>query len=1006
LTIVPLQGIGINEMTGTEILVTGLGVALIALLSWFFFGPKQGRRAELRGGMQEVVITVKGGYSPNLIRVKEGVPLRLVFDRQENSDCSSRVVFPDFGVSKSLAAFARTTVELMPARTGEFGFACGMNMLHGTLVVEARNGSGEMLPEMPEIVPGVSTTVPPTTHTHEVARAVGVGPTREVSGTTRVEFSLRANGVACPTCVRNIESVLDRLPGIDRVETNYAAERVMVDFDPSKIRTEEMRRAIRSAGYRLEERREPGSADTEDSEAIARGAEIRDLSRRVVVGAILTAPVLIAIMATEFFDATWVPDFLLNRWVQLAFIAPVMFYTGWPIHRSGWLILSHRTADMNSLITIGTSAAFGYSLFVTIAPGVVPEELREVYFEAVGVILTLILLGRLLEARAKAGTGEAIRKLIGLQAKTARIVRDGEEREIPIGDVEVGDVIVVRPGEKIPVDGEVLDGRSAIDESMVTGEPIPVSKNRGDTVIGATINQTGAFRFRATKVGRDTMLSQIIGLVERAQASKAPIQRLADLFASYFVPAAVFIAIGTFVIWFDVGPTPAATFALVSAVSVLIIACPCALGLATPLSIMVGTGKGAENGVLIRSAEALETGYKLNTIVLDKTGTITKGSPALTDVAPADGFDEQTLLRLVASAERSSEHPLASAIVAGAEARALPLDEPSGFESVTGQGVRATVDGHEVVVGRKELLTDAGADPGTLEKAAGSLASDGKTAIYAAVDGRPAGVVAVADTIKEDSPSAVRALRDLGLEVVMITGDNARTAEAVARQVGIERVLAEVRPQDKALEVRRLQDEGKLVAMVGDGINDAPALAQSDVGIAIGTGTDVAIEAADVTLISGDLRGVVSALALSRATMRNIRQNLFFAFIYNSIGIPIAAGILYPFIGVVLNPMIAAAAMAASSLSVVTNANRLRGFTGPTVVGGAPPGTGAVRVEVGERAPTKEEDVMVPVKDPVCGMEIDPATAAASEEYRGTTYYFCSQGCHDTFMAEPEKYAA
>jgi P-type Cu+ transporter len=1003
LTIVPLQGIGINKMTGTEILVTGLGVALIALLSWFFFGPKRGRRAELRAGMQEVQITVKGGYSPNFIRVKEGVPLRLIFDRQENSDCSSRVVFPDFGVSRSLAAFGRTTVELMPARAGEFGFACGMNMLHGTLVVEAGNGSGEMLPEMPETVPGVSTTVPLTTHTHEVARAVGVGPTREVSGTTRVEFSLRANGVACPTCVRNIESVLDRLPGIDRVETNYAAERVMVDFDPSKIRIEEMRRAIGSAGYQLEERREPVSSDTEDSEAIARGAEIRDLSRRVVVGAILTAPVLIAIMVTEFFDVTWVPDFLLNRWVQLAFIAPGMIYTGWPIHRSGWLILSHRAADMNSLITIGTSAAFGYSLFVTVAPGAVPEELREVYFEAVGVILTLILLGRLLEARAKAGTGEAIRKLIGLQAKTARIVRDGEEREIPIGDVEVEDVIVVRPGEKIPVDGEVLDGRSAIDESMVTGEPIPVSKDRGDTVIGATINQTGAFRFRATKVGRDTMLAQIIWLVERAQASKAPIQRLADLLASYFVPAAVFIAIGTFVIWFDVGPAPAVTFALVSAVSILIIACPCALGLATPLSIMVGTGKGAENGVLIRSAEALETAYKLNTIVLDKTGTITKGTPALTDVTAADGFDEQTLLRLVASAERSSEHPLASAIVAGAEARALALDEPSGFESVTGQGVRATVDGHEVVVGRKELLTDAGADPGTLEKAAGSLASDGKTAIYAAVDGRPAGVVAVADTIKEDSPSAVRALRNLGLEVVMITGDNARTAEAVARRVGIERVLAQVLPQDKALEVRRLQDEGKLVAMVGDGINDAPALAQSDVGIAIGTGTDVAIEAADVTLISGELRGVVSALALSRATMRNIRQNLFFAFIYNSIGIPIAAGILYPFIGLVLNPMIAAAAMAASSLSVVINANRLLGFKGPAVMGGGPPGTGAVRVEVGERAPIRE-DMMVAVKDPVCGMEIDPATAAASGEYRGTTYYFCSQGCHDTFKAEPEKY--
>ena len=992
-------------MTGTEILVTGLGVALIALLSWFFFGPKQGRRAELRGAMQEVEITVKGGYSPNLIRVKEGVPLRLIFDRQENSDCSSRVVFPDFGVSTSLAAFGRTTVELMPVRTGEFGFACGMNMLHGTLVVEAGNGSGEMLAEMPETVPVASDTVPPTTHTHELARAVGVGLTREVSGTTRVEFSLRADGVACPTCVTNIETLLDRLPGIDRVETNYAAERVMVDFDPTKIRAEEMRRAIGSAGYRLEERREPGSVETEDAEAIARSAEIRDLSRRVVVGAILTAPVLIAVMATQFFDATWVPDFLLNRWVQLAFITPVMLYTGWPIHRTGWLILSHRTADMNSLITIGTSAAFGYSLFVTVAPGAVPEELREVYFEAVGVILTLILLGRLLEARAKAGTGEAIRKLIGLQAKTARILRDGQEREIPIEDVEVGDIFVVRPGEKIPVDGEVLDGRSAVDESMVTGEPIPVSKDPGDTVIGATINQTGAFRLRATKVGRDTMLAQIIGLVEQAQSSKAPIQRLADLVASYFVPGAVFIAIGTFVIWFDVGPAPAITFALVSAVSVLIIACPCALGLATPLSIMVGTGKGAENGVLIRSAEALEAAYKLNTIVLDKTGTITKGAPALTDVVVADGFDEKTLLRLVASAERSSEHPLASAIVAGAEARGIALGEPSGFDSVTGHGVRATLDGREVLVGRKELLADTGIDPSMLEETAGTLASDGKTAIYAAVDGRPAGVVAVADTIKEDSPSAVRALRDLGLEVVMITGDNARTAEAVARQVGIERVLAEVLPEDKALEVRRLQDEGKLVAMVGDGINDAPALAQSDVGIAIGTGTDVAIEAADVTLISGDLRGVVSALALSRATMRNIRQNLFFAFIYNSIGIPIAAGILYPFIGVVLNPMIAAAAMAASSLSVVANANRLRGFKAPVVAGGVRPVTGAVRVEVGGGAPTRKEDTMATVKDPVCGMEIDPATSAASDEYRGTTYYFCSQGCHDSFMAEPEKYA-
>ena len=471
-----------------------------------------------------------------------------------------------------------------------------------------------------------------------------------------------------------------------------------------------MRVAVQAAGYRVEERREPGSAETEDAEAIARRAEIRDLSRRVVVGALLTAPVLLSVMATQFFNATWVPEFLLDPWVQLAFIAPVMFYTGWPIHRTGWLILSHRSADMNSLITIGTCAAFGYSLFVTIAPGAVPQELREVYYEAVGVILTLILLGRLLEARAKAGTGEAIRKLIGLQAKTARVIRDGEQREIPIEDVQVGDVILVRPGEKIPVDGEVLDGRSAVDESMVTGEPIPVSKDAGDVVIGATINQTGAFRFRATRVGRDTMLAQIIGLVEQAQASKAPIQRLADLVASYFVPAAVFIAIGTFLIWFDFGPAPALTFALVSAVSVLIIACPCALGLATPLSIMVGTGKGAENGVLIRSAEALETAHKLNTIVLDKTGTITKGTPALTDVV-ARGLDEEDLLRLVASAERASEHPLASAIVAGSEARGIILIDASAFDSVTGQGVRATVDAHEVLVGRREFLAAAGTDP-------------------------------------------------------------------------------------------------------------------------------------------------------------------------------------------------------------------------------------------------------------------------------------------------------
>ena len=641
-------------------------------------------------------------------------------------------------------------------------------------------------------------------------------------------------------------------------------------------------------------------------------------------GSSLFISIAVAVMAMEIFNATWVPDALMDKWVQLALIAPVFVYTGWPIHRSGWLALSHRTADMNSLITIGTMAAFGYSLLVTLAPGVLPSELRDVYYEAVGVIITLILLGRLLEARAKAGTGEAIRKLIGLQARTARVVRDGAEVQIPVEDVVVDDVVVVRPGEKIPVDGEIVDGHSAVDESMVTGEPIPVTKQAGDTVIGATINQTGAFRFRATKVGRDTMLAQIIRMVESAQASKAPIQRLADLVSSWFVPAVMVIATWTFVIWFVAGPAPALTMALVAAVAVLIIACPCALGLATPLSIMVGTGKGATHGILIRSAEALETAHKLDTVILDKTGTITKGKPALTDVAALPGTSEAELVHLVASAEQSSEHPLGGAIVTGARDRGVALVEPTEFDSVTGKGVRARVDGRDVLIGNTGLLEDAGISSGELTAIADELSAQGKTPMLVAIDGNAAGVIAVADTLKDESIAAIAALQRLGIDVVMMTGDNRRTAVAIARQVGIGRVLAEVLPEHKASEVRRLQQEGRTVGMVGDGINDAPALAQADVGSAIGTGTDVAIESSDITLVSGALGGLVTAITLSRSTMRNIRQNLFLAFVYNAVGIPVAAGVLYPFFGIRLSPIIAAAAMALSSLSVVTNANRLR----------------------------------------------------------------------------------
>ncbi|MGA5411870.1 heavy metal translocating P-type ATPase [Streptomyces lavendulocolor] len=920
-----------------DVVVVVLAAVLIAGLGWFFFGPRRARTAQLEGGVQRVEVTVRGGYSPNVIKVRQGVPVELVFDRQESGECTNRVVFPDLRVSAGLPAHARTTVRVSPDRAGSFGFACGMNMIHGTLLVEPADR-----PSAAEAAPG------------------GEGPGEAAS---------------------------------------------------------------HAGGQRLGE---GSGAEAEAAEAAERHAEIADLIRRVAVGAALTLPVLFAVMAHELFGADWVPGWLLNHWLQLALITPVMFYTGWPIHSTGWLTLKHRGADMNSLITLGTTAAYGYSLLVTLAPALLPEDVREVYFEAVGVILTLILLGRLLEARAKAGTGEAIRALLGLQARTARVIRDGTEAEIPVEDVAVGDEVVIRPGEKVPVDSVVLSGSSAVDESMVTGEPMPVTKHAGNTVIGATVNTTGSLRVRASKVGADTMLAQIIRLVQQAQASKAPIQRLADTVSAYFVPAVIAIAVTAFALWYTIGPAPALTLALVSAVAVLIIACPCALGLATPLSVMVCTGKGAQAGILIRSAEALETAHKLDTIVLDKTGTVTAGKPVLTDVHTAEGLQESELLTLVAGAEGDSEHPLAGAIVAGARERGHTLPAASGFESVTGKGVRATVDGHTVLVGTARLLADADIDTGALTAVAAGFSAEGKTPVLAAVGGRPAGVLAVADTIKDDSVQAIAALHRLGLQTVIITGDNARTAAAIAAQVGVRRVLAEVLPEHKADEIRRLQAEGRTVGMVGDGINDAPALAAADVGLAIGTGTDVAIEAADITLISGSLTGVVTAIRLSRATMRNIKQNLFFALIYNAIGVPLAAGALYPLWGIRLSPIIAAAAMALSSLSVVTNASRLRRWrTSPLPAATtepvepqvesaadrtpAPTATAAHEHHhqsdptIGEGPQPGTEDSAV---DPVCGMRLKPSTAAARGDTDHGTYFFCSAQCATAFDADPDHYLA
>ncbi len=758
----------------------------------------------------------------------------------------------------------------------------------------------------------------------EAIRVAGFTP-----GAARMRLAVK--GMTCASCVTAVEQALRQTPGVLTANVNPAAAQADVLYEPRVIDFEGLTRAIEASGYAAEEAPEATEVGVDKQEQ-ERRQEYRTLMRKFWFATVVSVPV-VGLSYPDLIPGLreWLPAGSAARraaWSVLGVMTlPVLLWSGSQFFFGMWAALKHRSANMHTLIAIGITAAFLYSAVAVAYPGLFPDpSLAEVFWDVTAVVTALVVLGMALELKAKGRTSEAIKKLIGLQAKTARVLRNGKEVDLPVEEVVVGDIVIVRPGEKIPVDGEVTEGSSAIDESMITGESIPVEKHARDEVIGATLNKTGSFKFRATKVGKDTALANIIRMVQDAQGSKAPIQRVVDMVAGYFVPAVMILGVAAFVVWYDIGPDPRIVYATIVLVTTLIIACPCALGLATPTSLTVGIGKGAENGILIRSGDALQTAKQLDAIVLDKTGTITKGEPALTDVVPAPGFDEQEVLRLAASLERGSEHPLGEAIVNGAEARSVKLAEAADFGAIPGHGVSGRVDGKAVLLGNVKLMRERNVDAAGLTKDWERLAEEGKTPMYVALDGKPAGLVAVADTLKPDSKAALAALKGLGLEVIMITGDNRRTANAIARQVGVDRVLAEVLPQDKAHEIQKLQLEGKVVAMVGDGINDAPALAQADVGFAIGTGTDVAIEASDITLIKGSLRGVVTAIEISRATMRNVYQNLFGAFIYNTAGIPVAMGVLYPVFNVLLSPILAAAAMAFSSVTVVTNANRLRYF--------------------------------------------------------------------------------